>query len=282
MKMVTKMILSAASKLPPFPQAAQKVIELLQDPDVGVDKLVEVVKIDPSLTADVLKAVNSPLYGLLTKVDNLSQALTLLGNQIFSEIVFTSASAKLLGKEQPGYDLEQGELWQHSLATALMTQIIAQETGRASGPALYTAALLHDIGKVVISSFVGNKYQEIKDLIAEGQPFLEAERKVLGLDHAELGARMAKEWHFSEEMINLIQDHHHPERNPEWIDLAILYVANVACQMIGLGGGADGVSPVWDETAMGLLDIKEESLQTMMADLRINLDQAESVLTLSV
>jgi len=281
MKMVTKMILAAASKLPPFPQAAQKVIELLQDPDVGVDRLVEVVKLDPSLTADVLKAVNSPLYGLLTKVDNLSQALTLLGNKTFSEIVFTSASAKLLGQEQAGYDLEQGELWQHSLATALMTQIIARETGRTAGPALYTAALLHDIGKVVISSFVRNKYEEIKELIAGGLPFLEAERKVLGLDHAELGSRMASEWNFSEEMINLIQYHHRPEQRPDWGDLAILYAANVTCQMIGLGGGADGVSPAWDEAALNLLGIQENGLQIMMADLRINLDQAESLLTLT-
>lgn len=280
MKMTTKMIINAARKLPPFPQAAQKVLDLLDDPDVGVDKLVDVVEMDPNLTISVLRAVNSPMYGLVNRVDNLPQALALIGNIAFAEIVFTTAAAFVLGDEQTGYELDRGDLWKHSLSVAYMTKILCAQIGHKPGPALYTAALLHDIGKVVISTFVEAKYQEIKKLVKKGRPFLEAERDVLGLDHAELGGVMAQDWRFSEDMIKLIRSHHQPSAEPDWIDLALLYTANVACQMIGLGGGADGVSPQWDQAALKLIGLTEGQLMDSMADLQIKLNDAESILGL--
>ncbi len=282
MSSLTKMILAAAAKLPPFPQVAQKVMALLDDPDVAVDALVEVVQMDPTITANVIKAANSPIYGLVHKVDNLAQALALLGNETFAEIVFTSASAKLLGREQPGYDLDQGDLWKHSLAVALMTQVICENVGRPPSSVLYTAALLHDIGKVALNRFVHSKYQQIlEDVEKKGIPFLAAEREVLGLDHAELGARMVLDWNFSQEMAELIRCHHDPSPHPKDFDLAVLYIANTACQMIGLGGGADGVSPRWQEEAMELVGIKHFDLDLAMAELLIRLDKAEAMLGLS-
>ncbi len=281
MSSLTEMILTAAAKLPPFPQVAQKVMTLLENPDVAVSSLVEVVQMDPSLTAGVLKAVNSPIYGLVRKVDNLAQALALLGNKTFSEVVFASASAQLLNKEQPGYDLDQGDLWKHSLSVAMMTQVICEHVGRTPSSALYTAALLHDIGKVALSRFVHSKYQQILKEVERGVPFLEAERSALGLDHAELGARMVQDWNFSPEMAELIVFHHDPSPRLHNTDLAALYVANTACQMMGLGGGADGVSESWNEKAMEATGLKEEDLELLMAELLLRLDKAEAVLGLS-
>lgn len=281
MSAITKMILAAASKLPPFPKVAQKVMELLRDPDVSVDELVDVVQMDPTLTANVLKAVNSPIFGVIQKVNNLPQALALLGNETFSEVVFTSASAKLLGQNQSGYDLDQGELWQHSLAVALMSQLVCGHLEVRQSQTLYTAALLHDIGKVALSTFVERKYQQILDDVKQGESFLEAERAVLGMDHAELGAKMVESWNLSEQMAELIRYHHDASARPENTDLAILYVSNVACQMIGLGGGADGVPVRWQEPAIEKLGLKAIDLEVLMAELAFQLDRAQSLLTLS-
>ncbi|MCB2186193.1 MAG: HDOD domain-containing protein [Deltaproteobacteria bacterium] len=275
---ITKLIRRAAAQLPPFPRVAEKVLQLLQDPDVGVGSLVEVVQLDASLTSNILKVVNSPVYGVIHRVDNLSQALAILGNRPFAEVVFSSASAELLSQRQAGYDLDKGELWQHSLATALMTQVLAEQVGHTPGPSLYTGALLHDIGKVVLSQFVSNKYEMILEEVRQGRPFLEAERDILGLDHAELGYEIAKGWHFSQDMCDLIRYHHDPAPKRGSRDLAVLYVANVACQNLGLGGGADGVAQAWDEDALASLGLTELGLQLALADLQLRLAEAESLL----
>lgn len=278
MSQVVEQILKAASKLPPFPRVAQRVLDLLKDPLVSASQLVEVVQLDPGLTANCLKAVNTAFYGLPRSVDNLGQALTFLGNARFIEVVLNSASLELLRDGQPGYELPQGELWRHSLATALLTQILAQRAKLKPSSALYTAALLHDIGKVALGSFVGDKTAEILKLVEAGSSFLEAERKVLGLDHARLGGKIALDWRFSREMVELIAFHHEPEQRPGSLEVAILYLANLVCQMMGIGGGVDGLAYRGRTAVMELLSLKEKDLERAMADLHEHLVRAESLL----
>jgi len=278
MSLLVEQILAAVSKLPPFPQVAQTVIGLLDDPDVGVDKLVEVVQLDSSLTANVLKMANSAFYSLPRKVDNLGQALTYLGNKSFRDVVMTSISARLLREAQPGYDMSRGDLWHHSLATALMTQVMCEQAGHKPGPALYTAALLHDTGKVVLSSFIQDKVPQILAEVEQGLSFLEAEQKIIGLDHAQLGGRIAQAWRFTPEMEALISFHHQPEQRPEWVDLAILYLANLVCRLMGMGGGVDGLAYHGRKMSMKLLGFKEKNLELAMAELQPRLERAESML----
>ncbi|MBW2619457.1 MAG: HDOD domain-containing protein [Deltaproteobacteria bacterium] len=271
-------ILAKVTKLPPFPKVLDKVLSLLDDPDVAVGELVEVVQLDPSLTANVLQQVNSAYYGLPRQVNNLDQALAYLGNERFQEVVTASAAVRILAGEQPGYDLPQGQLWRHSIAVAMMTQVLAQQAGVKPGSALYTAALLHDIGKVVLSSFVGDRISVILEAVDQGASFLEAEKEILGLDHAAVGGRIAQEWRFSDEMVELIAFHHEPEKRPESEDLALLYLADLACQLLGLGVGVDGLAYRGRQAAMKKFGFKEKDLELAMAELHQNLSRAEVLL----
>ncbi len=273
-------IIAEIKDLPPFPKVAQKAMALLDDPDVGVGRLVNVAEMDSALTSSVLKSVNSAYYALPRRVDNIAQALTLLGNEGFREVVTTAASHSVLAMEQPGYGLSRGDLWRHSLATAFMSRILAERIKHEPGAALHTAALLHDIGKVILSSFVQDKVALILEQVAQGGSFLEAEQKVLGLDHARLGGLIARAWRFSSEMEELISLHHQPEQRPEWADLAILYLANVTSQLYGLGGGLDGLALRGQAAAMKLLELKEKDLEQALAELHYRLARAESWLEL--
>lgn len=282
MSLTLEGILTAASKLPPFPKVAQKIQVLLSDPYVSASRLAEVAQLDPALTANVLKAVNSAYYSLPRKVENVNQALAYLGNQQFQEVVWMSAAVRFLFREQPGYGLSRGDLWQHSLATAMMTQILAGRSGLHNpSPALYTSALLHDIGKVILSSFVQDQVKSIIKLVDEGASFIEAERQVLGLDHAQLGGQVAKKWEFSQEMVDLITYHHQPDAKPDWPELAILYLANLTAQMLGIGGGVDGLATRGQVSALKLVQLKERDLELAMAELQEHLTRAEAMLNLS-
>ncbi len=272
-----KEIVASISELPPFPKVAQRLMGMTENYEIGADKLAEVVQLDASITANMLKIVNSALYALPRKVDNLKQALALLGTEKFREVVITSFTSGMLSSSQPGYDMPPGELWRHSLATALMTQILAKRSGYTPGPALYTAALLHDIGKVVLSNYVRDKVPDILVLVDKGSSFLEAEEEVLGLDHAKLGALIAKTWQFTDDMILLIEYHHHPEKMPEWRDLATLYLADVLCALLGFGVGVHGLAVRSKEDAIKLLGLKEPDLEYAMMEIHGRLSQAESM-----
>ena len=273
-------ILQAAAKLPPFPQAAQKALALLENPDVSAANLVAVVELDASLTATVLRTANSAYFGRQGKVDNIKQALTLLGNRSFRDMVVTAASSGFMGKGQQGYQLAPGDLWRHSVATGLLAQVLCERLGIQPGPALFTAALLHDMGKLVLTSFVQDKALAIKELVAQGKSFLEAERQVLEMDHAELGARIAEGWHFSPAMVELIRFHHEPQQRPESRELSVLYLANVMCKLYGLGGGSDALAAHADGSVLERLKLTIDDVEASLAEMQMRLDKASTMLDL--
>lgn len=280
MSQAVQQILATANKLQPFPQVAQKALALLDDPDVGVNKLVEVIELDANLTATVLRAVNSAHYALRQRVDNVRQALAYLGNKPFRELVFASASAQFMTSGQLGYDMSPGDLWRHSIAVSLMTQVISERVSWKPGPALFTAALLHDIGKSVLTTFVQKEAQQILAMVKESGTFLEAEKAVLGMDHAELGGRIVENWRFSPQMVELIRFHHDPEGRPENTEVAILYLSNVLCQLYGLGSGVDGLHQKGHSSVLERLKLKQRDLEAALAELHVRLGKAEALLGL--
>lgn len=274
-------ILAAAATLKPFPKVAVRALELLEDPLVSSGRLVEVLALDAGLTVTMLKAANSAAVRRSRHVDDLKQALAMLGNERFRELVFASASVGYLSGNQDGYQLTKGDLWRHSVATSLMVEILRQAARLPPNPALFTAALLHDLGKAVLSSFVKAEGTTILEHIAQGMPFLEAERAVLGVDHAELGARIVERWNFSPELASLIRFHHTPEAQPASKPLAALHLANVLCQMYGVGPGIDALAQRTSDAPVALLGLTREKLELALAELHEKLGQAEDLLELA-
>jgi putative nucleotidyltransferase with HDIG domain len=281
MTAVVEAILRSAIRLPPFPQVAQKALALLEDPDVAVAQLVAVIELDANLTGTVLKASNSALLSRGQRIDNLKQALARLGLRPFRELVFASASAPLLSGTLAGYGLSAGDLWRHSLATGLMTQVLSERLGHKASPALYTGALLHDLGKTILGSFVQEEAERVAASIVDGKSALEAERSVLGMDHAELGARIVERWNFSPEMAELLRFHHEPEARPEAIEVAILALANQLCQLYGLGAGLDGLAQHTHAGVVERLKLKRRDIDGALAELHVRVERASGLVGLA-
>ena len=149
-----KEILENIKSLPPMNPTAKKIMTILRSTDVDISEVVRIIQYDPALTSNVLKLVNSAYFGLQNEITSIRQAIILLGlNQVFRIVIAVSFSS-FMNKPIPGYELPSGELWRHSVATAISSEIISKMLKISENDTLFTAALLHDIGKIALSTFV--------------------------------------------------------------------------------------------------------------------------------
>ncbi len=218
-----------------------KVLALAEDPEASLKDLVTVVEHDPAITANLLKTVNSAYMGLPVKADSVNQAVAMLGLQQVVEMVLSQNLSGNLNRAQKGYGLAKGELWFQSVSVAMVARILASQRDLMGLPAIYTAALLKDIGKVILHEYVAEKIEQIQQLVAtKGMSFVEAENDVLGMDHTSLGGIIAKEWQLSPHMIYMIENHH--LANPASRNdpaTATLYLADLVAMMVDTGIGVD-------------------------------------------
>ncbi len=282
MKQVKK-ILRRATQLPPMPGVVTQILEIVADPDYSMDRLVRVVSLDPGLTANVLRMANSSFFGLRYKASSVEQALTYLGSNHLVEIVMSSGVSDYFKGSHEGYGLGRGELWRHSMATALIAARLAGMLGQGDQATVYTAGLLHDMGKLVLSSFMHEVYDKIEVLIEEeGWLAEDAERKVLGIDHAMLGGYVAKKWHLGDAIQKAVQFHHSPEKSlPPRQVTNLVSVANYLANVCGAPGGMGYRHQTPPPVATYELDIYPDQLKDLQEAMRGFLEKAEPLLTLA-
>jgi putative nucleotidyltransferase with HDIG domain len=236
-----KKILSKIDRLPGLPGVVSEVLEITSDINFDSRKLVAVVALDPGITTNVLRRANSAFFGLVQKASTLQQALQRIGVTNLVDIAISSGVVTLLEADLLGYQAPRGQLWRHSLASALIARSLAQTLKFPQATEVYTAALLHDVGKIILSAFVAEEMADIEDLMArERWPMIDAERKVLVIDHAQLGGLAAKRWNLGETIQSAIQYHHRPEAarpNREFANLVSL--ANYLANTLGIHCGQE-------------------------------------------
>ncbi len=237
-------IVERVEKITPVSGTLTRLMEVVEDPDSGVSDVVEVIQYDPAITSALLKMCNSAAFGLSRKVHSVHEAVCYLGTTKVMQLVVAIYGNAVLSGEQTGYGLEPGILWKHSVAVALAASSLAHRTMPEEGGVAFTAGLLHDIGKVVLNEYVGREFAEIVRLVSEeGLAFSEAEKRVLGFSHAEIGAQLAERWSLPEPLVKAIRWHHEPQAlEPADVLVDTVYLGDCVCMILGLGLGADGLS----------------------------------------
>lgn len=261
-------IIAQAQRLPPFPDVVHKVMPLLRDM-APVKQIEEVIKYEPVIAARVLSIARSPYYARLRKVESLRDAIVVLGQKQLIQVVMTACSSQYFRGSMEGYDLREGELWEHAVGVALMTEILGERLSRQNVLTLYTAGLLHDIGKTVLHFYVKEEFERIIVEVKQNRKrFIDAERETLGIDHQQLGGLIAKKWNFPDAVVTGIRFHHSPKKSSDkYRDIAnILYVANRMVSSIGIGCGIDGfLNPNQDEV-FDELGITSRMIEKLLAD----------------
>jgi HD-like signal output (HDOD) protein len=215
----------ALRRLPPFPAVATKLLGLLADEDVAIKKVVDLIKADAALTSELLRIVNSPIYGFASRISSLQNAITLLGFQTVRSFALT-VSMKGFLHTALRIDLLR-RIWRHSLACALLSDELSTvcSSNMTRNDQAYTGGLLHNIGSLGLFVAHPRTYAELLEG-ANGDNLLEKERATLGIDHCEAGGWLARNWGFPEELRWIVVTHHQPlhDKGFELADLVRLAV----------------------------------------------------------
>jgi putative nucleotidyltransferase with HDIG domain len=259
-------IMMKVSSFPSMPRAGIKLRAILAEKDVSMDEIEGILRHDPGLATNVLRIANSAYFGLPTKVKTLKHAVILLGIKRFSQIAVSACMSKTMDKAVEGYGLSPGELWLHSIAVSNTAEALAKYIKYAETNDVFTPALLHDMGKLILGEFVKEELQKIQSIVANGVPLDIAENMVLGTDHAEIGALILGKWSFPSDLVTAVRWHHNPEsiKNSN-LQAEIVYLANLLCQSNGDSDSADGQFITPSSVVLDRLGIKLDQYEVFAA-----------------
>ena len=253
-------IMRSLNSLPPMHKVVTKAQEIMADPNSDVEDLAVIIETDQSIVVKILKLMNSAHYGLGREVSSIRQACSLLGFRALQEVVVTAGVSDVLGRKLKGYEFESGELRLHSIATGFCSRILAEKKNRELANDAYTGGLLHDVGKIILDPYVLERKDAFDNFMKdETKMVLDAEKAILGFDHAEIASDICRKWHIPENVILAIQYHHCPSLS-EGSELAhIVHTADYLVRLSGLGYEDDDLMIDLEAGALDFLGFKQES-----------------------
>ena len=270
---LTESIAKRVEELPMLSVVASRLLEMLSDEDVSLREVAKIVQTDGPLTARILRIANSAAFSRGKQITSLFRAVMHLGMRMVIGITIGSCATRLMNRPLEGYEAEAGELWDHSLRTAIAAREFAFHSRKTIAEDLaFTGGLLHDIGKSVISDFLVGSGEKLAKMCADAQAkdYLEAERSVLGTDHSAVGSAIAQRWGLPQPLCESIRNHHNPsDSDPELRPLIYaVHLADLMAMLVGGGVSSDDLAYRVDERYQNYLDIKEAELNKLLVNVQ--------------
>ena len=255
-------ILKSLESFPSLSPAATRVLPLLNSPDTtNVSEIESIIRYDPGLTANVLKLANSAYFGLPNTIASISQAVMVMGWKRMYQLVIASTVNGIMDNRVPGYDLERGELWRHSIAASVSAERIVEECGLAGVEEAFTAALLHDVGKLITGKFLDANISLMDAAVSRGLPFIKAERDILGTDHAQAGSWVLEHWSLPKPLVNAVRWHHEPDRAAGDLVVDVVHVSNALAKMVGAQTPSEKDMDTLSPTALERVNLTREAMK---------------------
>jgi HD-like signal output (HDOD) protein len=267
-------ILRSLVELPPMPNIILKAREIMEDPGSSLKELSAVIEHDQAIVARVLALANSAYYGLSGLVSSIQHASILLGQKTLGELISIAASSRLLSKKLEGYDLRPSDLWRHSLAVALGSKIISEKINPDWVEDAFIAGLLHDAGKIILDPYVEER-NEVFETHLKKTPcdFFQAEKQILGFDHAEVMSRASRFWRYPEAQSMAIRYHHYPTRSGNNPLAYIVHLADFAANKAGFNPTENASSAEMDPQILQYLGIENAQLKPIIAEIATSVDE---------
>ena len=242
-ELIRKIIANTAS-LPAMPEVMIKVQHLIKLPGTTPGQLAKIIETDPAIVAGILKVANSAYYGFRGKVTSIQHASALFGTRRLAELITAMSAGTMLGKAMDGYGLEAGDMWRHSIAVAVMASEMAASVSDDSLESAYMAGLLHDVGKIILNPHVQQRSLLFDQFFMSnpGTSIQDAERHILGFDHAVIAGILCDNWNLPKSISFAIRHHHQPSRADDHqlshiVHLADYYTGKVGMAVTGKAGG---------------------------------------------
>jgi putative nucleotidyltransferase with HDIG domain len=231
LSLLSTTIVNNVDSLPQFPENILMVQKLIGDPKSDMAEISRQISMDPALTADLLKIVNSAQYMLAKKVDSIAEAVKMVGIRGIKNLLYSYGTQKILGDDT----LDKRALWEHSYKTAFYAYNLIKNFRKTHDllDDVYVGGILHDMGKIIFSNVHPDLLKKIKEFCTEKNlPASTFEDLAAGMNHAEIGALIAEKWNFPESLVEAIRFHHDPaaasKNNKDLVET--VYLANMFCE----------------------------------------------------
>lgn len=258
--------------LPTVPGVLKRLSVVIEKPRITLVEISAFIANDPALTSKVLKMVNSAIYGFPGRIASVSHATMLLGLNIIKGLLLGVSVFELMQKTMKG-------LYEHSLACAIASRVIAQKKGLKEPEEVSVAGLLHDIGKVILALEFPTEYQAAMDE-AQGKSIsiFDAEKNQFNTTHANVGSWLAEKWRFPRNLIEVIECHHRPAlaKNAP-LETAIVHMADLLVRARGFGFAGEILVPEVNAIAYELLNLSESDIKDVLREMEDNMESAEDI-----
>ncbi len=245
-----KSVLEGSVKIPTLPSIYNEINEVVEDPEGSFNEIGRIISGDSSLSARLLKIVNSSFYGFSTKIETITHAVTIVGTAQLRDLVLaTTVMSQFKGIPKDLVNMEK--FWEHSVACGLAARIIAVYMRDPNAERFYVTGILHDLGRLVL--FL-NETERMNEAIQQTKDskvlLMDAERSIFGFDHAEVGSALIGLWDLSDRLEEVVCYHHHPMKAPNHpLDAAIIHVADLIVHAMELGKSGERFVPPLDPKA---------------------------------
>lgn len=264
---------SRVATLPAMPSVAMELMLAFSDEELDIETLARKLSWDQALVARVLRVANSPFYGLRRQICTVQEAIVVLG---LSSVRLLVTAAAIIGqfpmRARRDYDLHA--FWQHSIGVACCAKLLCAGV-RQNPDTAFVCGLLHDIGRLVLVHYYPEQYAQVEDYcVREDVSRLDAERAVLGLDHAAIGAALVAHWNFPAQIQQVVAGHHLGATAAASVLTSLTHVADVICHALEIGAEPIGGVPVLSETAWAAAKIEWSELTSRFAQVEAQIESA--------
>ena len=270
-------------QIPTLPAIMTRVLYVLEDEHSSADDITAILSSDPVITARVLRLANSAFYGSRFQIDSIHRAVVTVGFEAVKQLTLATT---VLQSFSPctQHCLESEDFWMHALGSAKAAQLLAFSTRHISMPeACFTAGLLHDLGKLMLSISLGPEYGEVMRRAAEEPCSLRAmERRLLQTDHAEVGAWLMQQWGFPALIVSAVQHAYTAEwyTGPFQKEVLIVSIASDMARLAGFGHAGETTDAALDSGSVGALGLDVPQVEEICETLAIMKDDARTFLGL--
>lgn len=265
-----------AVEFPSPPALVGRLSQLLSQERATAEEISAALELDATMAVRVLRLANSVVLGGSGNVSNVQEAVLRVGVETVRDIVF---ALSMVGALRP-VNFEYRPFWRHSLAVAHTARLLQERlpAGVPAMPEAYTAGLLHDIGMLVFDRALGSQYKKVLARARTGGlPLFRAEAELLGLDHAEAGARVLTAWEMPKRLIEAAQWHHCPEKSKNAVT-QLVYLADLICNTLGFHHGTGHLPRTYADPVWARLGIEATSFPQIAIDVRRGIEQVGRVL----